>query len=154
MTDNLVRRKYTIPFLSNHPAFIDYLFDHRHFGFNDCYEDTARALVEENCFSVGDIVYKWDLRDAEIGFGVVGHSAIIYGTINGEDKPVAQLDGLSDDDIAFLTHSNKKIILIGGTGREIIQNEETGRYRLGPEKYYPWKFIVRGTARRVCRPQS
>lgn len=149
--DNLITRRYKIPFVSDRPAFIDYLFDHHHFSFNDLYEESAKTLGEDCSYSDGDIVYKWNLRDAEIGFEVVDHSAVVYGTINGEQKPVAQLDGLTDDDVAFLTHSKKKVTLAGGIGKQIIENVETGKYRFGPEKFYPWRFIIQGTARKVCR---
>lgn len=152
--DNLITRRYKIPFVSDRPAFIDYLFDHHHFGFNSLYEEPARDLVEDGAFLPGDIVYKWNLRDAEISFGVIDHSVVVYGMINGEQMPVAQLDGLTDDDVAFLTHSKKTIILSGGTGKQIIENEETGRCRLGSEKFYPWHFIIHGTARKVCRHQQ
>ena len=151
MTEQLITRRYKIPFVSDHPAFIDYLFDHHHFGFNESYEESAGTLGKECVYFDGDIVYKWTLRDAEIGFTVVDHSAIVYGTINGEEKPVAQLDGLTDDDVAFLTHSKKKVTLTGGTGKQIIENVETGKFRFGPERFYPWHFIIQGTARKVCR---
>ena len=146
MSNKIIKRTYIIPFKSDRPAFVDYLFDHHHFSFNEAYEETAKNAVEDYGFIDGDIVFKWGLRDAEISFEVKDRSAIVYGMINGKETPVAQLDNLSADDADFLAHSRKKVRMNGGMGKQIIQNDETGRYRFGREMFYPWKFIIYGEA--------
>ena len=146
MKNTAIKRTYIIPFTSDRPAFIDYLFDHHHFSFNEAYGETAKNAVEDYGYMDGDIVFKWGMRDAEISFEVKDGCAIVYGMINGKETPVAKLENLSADDADFLSHSKKKVRLNGGLGKEIIENDETGKYRFSKETFYPWKFTIYGEA--------
>ena len=149
MSDDLIRRTYTVPFISGHPLFIDYLFDHHHFRFNDFYTGSAKAAVDDCGYCANDIVYKWALRDADVTFEIVDDSAVLYGMINGENQIVARLDNLTRDDVKYLSKAEKKLTLTGGMGKKILLNDETGRYRYDREQFYPWTFVIHGVARLV-----
>lgn len=117
-------------------------FQNREFWQNDLYESTLREL-EENGHDEGDIVYKWEIRPllcrVETGEG----SAKVYASADGETYEfIGSLPDLASGDIRILS-GELDLIAEGGTGYEILYNSETGKYRKGKEKYYPWRFKVR-----------
>lgn len=139
-----IKRVYAVECQSKHPAYIDYLFDHKHFAFNDAYDESAKNAVEDYGYDEDMVVSKWILRDADISFEVKDHTAIVYGFMNGVETQVAVNDGLDDDDVEFLAKAKKKVSFSGGLGKKILMNDETGRYRWEREQYYPWTFYIHG----------
>lgn len=125
-------------------AVIESRFNNKEFWEDERYSETARQLVNDEMMDEGDVVYKWQIKPLGVRCDLKEDSIDVYATADGSEyEYIGYIPDVTKGDKRLFDGGELYLNAQGSTGKELLYNLETDRYRLGKEQYYPWSFSVR-----------